>query len=202
LPLRLIATLVGEDPAWSFAAIVESKEGWSRLLPLGGKVMPEVHITAIHERRVYLRHGDRSEYLDLGVTAPSTGSRLPAAGAGEAQADLARGVRQVRDGGYEIERETLDRVLSSTSQAAAWARITPAVTAGQPAGFTIDRIRLDSVFGVLGLRNGDVVHALNGRSIRTPEDALLVYTQLRKATHVVLSFTRQSKPMTHDYTIR
>jgi general secretion pathway protein C len=113
-------------------------------------------------------------------------------------------VRRLGEGKYEIERAALQRVLSNTMALASTVRIIPAMTEGRPNGFLVDRIRPGSVVSLIGLRNGDTVHAVNGHSIKSPDDALLVFAQLRRAgpSHMTISFSREGKAITNDYTIR
>ncbi len=92
-------------------------------------------------------------------------------------------------------------MLANTTLLASSARIIPAVRDGQPAGFMLQHIRPGSFYQLLGMRDGDIVQAVNGRPIRTPEDALQVYTKIRNASHVTLTVQRGGKSATFDYTI-
>jgi general secretion pathway protein C len=218
--VRLIATLVSEDPAWSFAAILDA-QGQTRLYPIGARLAARV-IADVSERRVWLYNEGRAEYLDLAseaAAAEGVQPRPPAGGVG-AGSDLSNAVRRLGEGKYEIERGALQRVISNTMALASTVRIIPAMLDGKPNGFVVDRIRPGSIVTLLGLQNGDTVHAVNGHAITSPDDALLVFSQLRRAaaSHLTISFSRRGKPsgaapgmgaerptrssLTYDYTIR
>lgn len=200
LPFRLVATLVSVDPSWSFAAVLDPESGRSRLVPIGGR-LASAEVTEIGERRVLLRSAGRVEYLALDAQpSPERLVKVPP----ELSTQLGpaeTGVRSLGAGKYEIRREALNRVLANTTVLAASARIMPAVRDGKPAGFMLQRIRPGSFYQLLGLRDGDIVQAVNGHPIRTPEDALQVYTGIKNASHVTLSVLRGGKSSTFDYTI-
>jgi general secretion pathway protein C len=198
LPYRLVATLVSGDPSWSFAAVLDPETGRSRLVPIGGR-LASAEVTEIGERRVLLRSAGRVEYLALDAQPSPEGKVPPKVSTPLGAAET--GVRSLGAGRYEIRREALNRVLANTTVLAASARIMPAVRDGKPAGFMLQRIRPGSFYQLLGLRDGDIVQAVNGHPIRTPEDALQVYTGIKNASHVTLSVLRGGKSSTFDYTI-
>lgn len=216
LNLKLIATLVSdEDKAWSFAAIQDTSSEKSRIFAIGTKVPGDAVVTDILDRRVMLLNGGRNEYLALGEEAdPSSssitesrprpvvnirsrrGRKMPG------MEEISKGIRKTAAGKYEIDRSALNKVLANTTLLARSARIVPSVRNGKPSGFKLYAIRPGSVYSLLGMHNGDTINAINGHPITTPDKALEVYTKLRSASHVAISFTRRGKATTHEYTIR
>lgn len=215
LNIKLVATLVSSrDPSWSFAAILDVAEGKTRLHAIGHKVPGDAVITDIMERKVLLQNGGRHEYLDMEsgesaqpgaptseISPEAASTHKPSAGlAGEE--DIGKGIRKIGEGKFEIDRKALDKVLGNTTMLARSARIVPSVKDGQPNGFKLYAIRPGSVFSLLGINNGDLVSAINGHAITTPDKALEVYTKLRSASHVTISMTRNGAPTTYEYNIR
>lgn len=206
LPLRLIATLVSEDdPAWSFAAVQQTESGTTGLYaasdatPLPGGVL----ITDIEERQILVARDGRVGALKLEAETAADGPRPPVALGDELTRTLSAGIRKVGDGRYEVDRAMLNRVLQNTNKLATSAFIRPQVDKqGRPAGFALYRIRPNSLYALLGLQNGDVVNAVNGRPMLTPEVALSFFTKLRHMSHLAVSFDRRGRTVTHDYTIR
>lgn len=82
------------------------------------------------------------------------------------------------------------------------ARIVPSARNGQPNGFKLYAIRPGSLYSLIGMQNGDTIHAINGHAITTPDKALEVYTKVRTASHLTIAFSRRGQTSTHDYTIR
>jgi general secretion pathway protein C len=213
LNLKLVATLVSdEDKAWSFAAILDTSDSRTRLYAIGSRVPGDAVLTDVLDRRVLLQNNNRNEYLDLEVGAggpdsPSTSGADPVVslrptGMNSLEEEVGKSIRKVGEGKYEVERSALNKVLANTTLLARSARIVPNVKDGQPNGFKLYAIRPGSLYSMLGMFNGDTINAINGNAITTPDKALEIYTKLRNASHLTISFTRQSKTLTHDYTIR
>lgn len=210
LNLKLIATLVStEDKAWSFAAIVDASQEKTGLFAIGSKVPGDATVTDIMDRRIMLLNGGRNEYLDLDTgdqpqtsAAPPPRVSLSSKRKMPGMEAISKGIRKVGEGKYEIQRSALNKVLANTTLLARSARIVPSVRNGKPNGFKLYAIRPGSLYSLLGMYNGDTINAINGHPITTPDKALEVYTKLRNASHVSISFTRRGKASTHEYTIR
>jgi len=210
LDLRLIATLVSpSDAALSYASIQNPSDRRTRIYGVGSQLATDAVVTAIEDRRVTLERNGRSEMLLLATDsrpqagpAPPTprGLKMPSPVRGLEW--LRKGIRKVGANRWEINRGALNKVLSDTTMIARSARVAPAVRNGKPVGFKLIRIRPGSFYSMLGMFNGDTINAVNGRPITTPDRALEVYTAMRAASHVTISFTRRGKPLTHEYTIR
>lgn len=214
LNLQLIATLVSEqDKKWSYAALLHPDDNKTRLYAIGRKLNGvDATVVDVLERRVLLSREGRTEYIDLGeggqprVARSAPQARKPRRRYRSAFSrftkDIASGVKKVGPGKYEIKRSALNKVLGNTTMLARSARIVPSVRNGKPNGFKLYAIRPGSVYSLIGMQNGDTIHAINGRAITTPDKALAVYTKVRTASHLTIAFTRRGKAVTHDYTIR
>jgi general secretion pathway protein C len=213
LSLQLIATLVShENQAWSFAAIHDTSADKTALFAIGAKVPGDAVITDILDRRVMLENAGRTEYLELALEegAQAEGSTAPQVASSQFRSpeplpemeQVAGGIRRSGSNSWEIQRGTLDRLLGDTTLLARSARLVPSVKDGQPNGFTLYGVRRGSLYTLLGMFNGDTINAINGHPITTPDKALEIYTKLRAAGHVTLSFTRKGVTLTHEYNIR
>lgn len=219
LPLQLIATLVSDDPSWSFAALRHTEQRKTGLFGLGSMVLPGltasvapgvtsgVTVESIEPRRVFLVNAGRREYVDLegqgaAPPPPAAGKAAAADAGGLSAAELDRGVRKASDNAYEIDRGLVEKALLDPATIGKGARIVPSVKDGAPNGFKIYAIRPGSVYARIGLSNGDTIHAINGFEMTSPDRALEVYTKVRNASHVSVSLTRRGQPMTLDYSIR
>ncbi|MBK8479974.1 MAG: hypothetical protein IPL40_02190 [Proteobacteria bacterium] len=212
LNLQLLATLVSNrDPAWSLAALYDPTAGRTRVAGVGS-ALEGLTVTEIRTRRIVLLEGSRHEYIELEQTGGSGGptpvasSMPPPAMAGggtdELGSQIASGVRATGGTSWEIQRSALNRVLTNTTLLARSARIIPSIRNGKPDGFRIVGIRPGSLYALIGIQNGDLIQAINGLPMTTPEAALEVYTKVRSASHLSISFNRLGKPLTHDYVIR
>lgn len=67
----------------------------------------------------------------------------------------------------------------------------PAVKNGRAAGFKLFGVKKGSVAERVGLCNGDVLHAVNGVELSTPEKAFDTYRRVKAAKQVVLTLERR-----------
>jgi S1-C subfamily serine protease len=64
-----------------------------------------------------------------------------------------------------------------------------------PTGARIDSIAAESLFARLGLRAGDVVEAVDGRPLRSLDDAATLYARAASARNVTILVQRAGKPV-------
>jgi len=211
LNLKLVATLVG-DPGtdWSFAALHDPTDLRTRLYRVGMEVPGGATVVDVMQRRVMLQQGNRLEYIDLeqGESASSSNpvaappSHTPRRRPPPLAKELEGSVRKLGPNKWEIQRSALNKVLTNTHLLARSARIVPSMRNGKPNGFKLYAIRPGSIYSLIGMQNGDTINAVNGRPMTTPDKALEVYTKVRNASHLSISFTRRGQTKTHDYVIR
>jgi hypothetical protein len=101
-----------------------------------------------------------------------------------------------------ISRELIDTLLANTTELATSARFVPSIKEGRPNGFKLYAIRPLSVFGRLGMQNGDTVQSINGYDMTSPDAALEAYTKLRKADHLTVGVERRGQKMTLDWSVK
>jgi general secretion pathway protein C len=193
--------------------VLDPNEGKSRMVAVGSQLSGQATLVDVQERRVYLQNGNRNEFLELdtgeagGAAAPKPSPaeerrpRRNRRGSGLEQ-EVAQSIRKISENKYEIERQALNKVLANTTLLARSARVVPSVRNGKPNGFKLFGIRPGSLYALLGMKNGDTLNAVNGHAMTTPDAALSVYTKLRNASHITISFERASKTTTNEYTIR
>ena len=209
LNLKLLAIMFAPppaDPRWSVAIIRDNDAKSAGPYNVGSRLR-DATIDDIVEDRVYLDFGGgKREYLDLldrpqpaaGAPAPAT----PAPSTDPLSAELDKGIKKIGEHNYEVQRSTLDSLLGNMAALAKGARIVPETKDGKPAGFKLFSIRPDGPFAKIGLLNGDVVSAINGLEMTSPDQALLAYTKLKTANHLSVAIERNGQKITKDYNIR
>ena len=101
-----------------------------------------------------------------------------------------------------MQRSTVDALLGNMSALARGARIVPETKDGKPAGFRLFSVKPDGPFAKIGLQNSDVISAINGIEMNSPDQALMVYTKLKSANHLSVAIERNGQKVTKDYNIR
>jgi general secretion pathway protein C len=210
LPIELVSTMVvPSDENWSMAVIKDTstKEKDSALYRRGS-VLPggAARVLRIIEKKVYLTNNNRIEYLSMDGDAPAQAAPVVAAPTAVASGDpldndINKGVR-CNGSNCEIDRPLIDKLLANTTMLATAARFVPSIKDGKPNGFKLYAIRPNSIFGKIGLQNGDTVKSINGMEMSSPDQALGVYSKVRSASHLTVSVERRGETTTLDYTIR
>jgi general secretion pathway protein C len=209
LPLRLLAVMFAPppgDPRWSVAIIRDVDDKSVGPYSIGSKIR-EALISDIDEARVYLEISGRKEYLDLIDKVPVTPTGAPAApvagpAADPLMAELDRGIKKIGEHNYEVQRQTVDSLLGNMSLLSRSARIVPEIRDGKAAGFRLFSVRPDGPFAKIGLQNGDVISAINGLDMTSPDKALEVYTKLKSASHLSVGLERNGQKINKEYNIR
>jgi general secretion pathway protein C len=208
LNLKLLAIMFAPppaDPRWSVAIIRDNDQHSAGPYNVGSKIR-DATVDDISEDRVYLDFGNgRIEYLDLldrpqPAAAPTAAA--PTAPTDPLAAELDKGVKKVGEHNYEVQRSTLDSLLGNMGALAKAARIVPETRDGKAAGFRLFSIKPDGPFAKIGLLNGDVISAINGLEMNSPDQALLAYTKLKTANHLSVAIERNGQKITKDYNIR
>jgi general secretion pathway protein C len=208
LPLKLLAVMYAPtDPKWSMAIIRDTEEKSAGAYNIGATIRGAT-IIEIEEARVYLGVSGHREYMDLldrATPPPSAASPVaaaPAAGGDPLMAELDKGIKKTGEHTYEVQRATVDSLLGNMSMLSRSARIVPEIRDGRAAGFRLFSIRPDGPFGKIGLQNGDVISAINGLEMTSPDKALEVYTKLKSASHLSVGLERNGQKITKEYNIR
>jgi general secretion pathway protein C len=209
LPLRLLAVMYAPGAAnakWSMAIIRDTDEKAAGPYAIGSKVR-DATVTDIEEARVYISVNGHREYMDLLDKAPppaATAVAVPGAmPAGDPlSAELDKGLKKTGENSFEVQRGTVDALLGNMSVLSRSARIVPEIRDGKAAGFRLFSVRPDGPFAKIGLQNGDVISAINGLEMTSPDKALEVYTKLKSASHLSVGLERNGQKINKEYNIR
>jgi general secretion pathway protein C len=208
LRVRLLGTLVSEQPQWSFASIQDMnalKTGTYMVddLILGAKVLE------IERSRVIILNGGRKEFIDgeageggpppaLATATPVVEPRPTVPGSKA----TGSGIRATGENEYEVPRPEIDKTLSNLNDVAMQARIVPAFQDGVAKGFKLFSIRPDSIYTKIGVQNGDIIRRINGYDLNSPEKALEVYSKLKEASRIDIELERNGSVVRKTYNIR
>ncbi len=209
LNLQLLATMVSpNDFDWSMAVLRDNVDERKAVkiykrgdaLPQGGAIVAQVV-----EGRVYFVVGKRIEYLDESNAPPpppvvASAEPLPGETTG-LEKDIDKGVR-CSGSNCEVDKSLIDKVLANTTALATSARFVPSIKDGKPNGFKLYAIRPGSMFAKIGMQNADLIKAINGLDMSTPDKALEAYTKLKSASHLTVMLERRNENITLDYQIR
>lgn len=95
-----------------------------------------------------------------------------------------------------VSAKAFEAVLAEPASMMRQARVVPAVRDGETQGFKFYGIRPGSVLKALGVKNGDMLIAVNGESMNSMDQAMAAYGKVKDAKELKLDMQRKGQPMT------
>lgn len=188
LNIRLWGTITEKDGA--DYAVIESTSSQSRRteqrLFKEGEMVLNAEIEKVYRDKVLLNVEGKKQVLVM----EKYQSRSLSGG-------IRRRARQPVNLTRTIRRKKIDQSLANINKVIEQALIRPSAN-----GMVISRIKRGSIFQYLGLRNGDIIDRVNGRRIRSVDDALAFYDSMKSADRVSLALKRRGRPYRINYRIR
>jgi general secretion pathway protein C len=171
LGFKLVGTAVTDDPSKNFAIIEIQSTGNQGAYREGDRV-GDVLIKKILPGSVVISTRTGDETLSMEYGGRSEGDVQP-------PPEMAR-----------LNRKEVDATLPEYMQLMRKIRVRPHLEEGQPGGFLIYNIEPGSIFARMGLQNGDVIMAVNGKPITKTLQAVDFYNALKKGGTVNLEIKR------------
>lgn len=199
LNVTLLGTLVAEPAAFSSALIQE--EGETRAV--GYSLHDKIHdaeIIAIEKKLVRLRRGDgKEEVLRMDEDAPKPAPNRPAAKDDSGDDEVSK----VGDNEFEIDGDTLDKYLSDLEGLSRMGRaLLHRGPDGEFDGYRLSAIRRNTIADKLGIRNGDIVHSVNGKPLNSMTSAMDAYNTMQNEKAFSFEVTRRGQKMTMQYSVK
>ena len=168
-------------------AVIEEGPGKKQGLYKVGDTVQEAEIKKILRQKVVLRVGNTDEVLSMDekpqedvlqtrdMPVSRRGSRIP------------------------LRHSDIERSMGDIGSLLSQARIQPHFKGGKADGFRLSQIKPNSLFTKMGFRNGDIVHKINNKSIKTTNDMVSLYQNLRSGQEIALEITRRGRKETFRY---
>jgi general secretion pathway protein C len=191
--LKLWGTVVGNDPASAYAIIEESGAKSRRRqqsLYRRGDIVQGAEIKKILREKVILSANGNNEILR--IVKPQSSGRIQRTRSAYKQRSN-RPIRQRRT----LRRSQIQKALGNINTVMSQANIRP-----HSEGFQITRIRPTSIFRRLGLRNGDIITAVDDRPIQSVDDAMGIWQNLTARGETSIRLKRRGRTRIIEYRIR
>ncbi len=200
LKLKLWGTVTGDEKK-AYAVIEQTGKRTQNLYRIGDSVQ-NATLKMILREKVVLSVSGRDEILEIEkATSRPAGIRAAPAYASAGS----RGVRKkraVRSQKITLRRAQIDKALQDVNQLLGDVSIRPHFQDGQPDGLMLSRVKPNSLFMRMGLRNGDVISGVNGQELQSVDDAMSFYEKLKESDQVTVNLKRGGRQRTIQYTIR
>ncbi|MGC6508943.1 MAG: type II secretion system protein GspC [Myxococcota bacterium] len=202
LEATLLGTVVAVPPEYSVALIKDNKSNASSPYALGDNLLNEAQIIGIEQKRVLLKRSNGTiEYIELGDKESEKGSRTKGKSGADGEEDS--GVTKEGPNKYIVDQAVLDQLLENPEQLASQVRVIPHKDeGGQIDGYRLSGIRRNSIFYKLGVKNGDIIHNVNGMPLNSMSSAMDAYNSLGSSKNFSFEITRRRQKQNFDYEVR
>jgi type II secretion system protein C len=206
LDLVLTGTLVGEPAVYSVAFLKRANDTSAVGYGVGQTIKGyEAVILEVEAQRVKVRHNGNEVWLSVGDKAP----KAPEAPEGDAAAGegSVAGIEAVSETEFNVTKAVVDENLANLDGLSKLGRaLLHRGADGEYDGYRLSAIRRGSVAEQLGIRNGDIIHAVNGTKLSSVQAAMEAFQAMSGglAPGGALQFevTRRGSPVTLKYNVK
>lgn len=199
-PTSLKVVLLGTgtvegDPQSDVAVIRDPAKKSQNFYRVGDTVQGAV-VKKILRGKVIVRIGDKDEILMMEEKdKKQTEKKSPASKRTSKRASKPTG----EEATTLVNRSDLEGSLKNINKLLSQVRIRPHFKGGKADGLSVTRIKPGSIIDKLGLKNGDVIHGINGKAVKGPDGILELYKKLKSGSRVSLEISRKNKIKTINY---
>jgi len=199
LNLKLWGTVSG-DQDQAYAVIEDTQKREQNLYRIGDTIQDAI-VKMILREKVVLSVNGKDEALTMEEMDSKGGpsGRMASRGRPRPLSIPSRPPRQQR---ISINRSMIDEAFQDMNKLMTDIAITPHNENGELTGLNLNRIKPNSIFRRMGLRNGDVLLGVDGKPILSVEDAMSMYERLKSADNVEVQLKRRGQERTINYNIR
>ncbi len=204
LDVTLLATVVAVPDSFSSALISsgDRREASVQGYGVGDDLLGEATIVRIEQKKVVIRRTDGTiEYIDMG----GEGAKPAAGGAKRSSADPESdgGITKTGEFSWEVDQSVIADALGNIDSLISQVRATPHKGAdGEIDGFRLSAIRRGSLLQKLGIKNGDVIHGVNGTPLTSATGAMGAFQAMQSESQFSFDVTRRNQSNTFEYSIR
>ncbi len=196
LRLKLWGTVTG-NPGKEYAVIEDEKNRSQELFTVDDTIQNAV-IKKIERERVILHVNGFDEVLEMEKIGLASGKKkqFPQ----KEQASFRKRTPHTQN--IQLSRNVINNAVSNINNLMRQARFRPHFSQGRPDGLALTRVNPNSLFSRLGLRTGDVITGVDGKQIRSVDDALRFYNNLKNASDIQLQIKRGGSLQNLHYSIQ
>jgi general secretion pathway protein C len=188
LKLTLLGTVTG-DAQKAFAVIQETSGGIQQLYRAGDTIQ-NARLKMILREKVVLSVNGKDEILEIEKISSKKAARESKRSAGSTSQNIS------------VARSRIEDAARNVNTLMQQARIRPHFTKGKADGISITGIKSKSIFKDMGLKSGDIITSVNGKTIQSVDDVLSLYNSLQSSERVKMELKRRGRLKTIDYDIK
>ena len=197
--VTLVGTVAGPSGT-SYAIFFDKQSNKQKVLRIGEDVFNIGILKAVSPISVDIDAQGRILTFYLPFNKPPVGAGV------QTQAPQPSGGKGIsRSGGdnsWVIDQRALNAVLNDMEKVLTDARLLPYMEGGKIVGFRMSEVKPNGIFGMIGLKNGDVLLKVNDFPIDSPEKGVQLLNGLRGESQITLDIIRGNRPQRLSYQIR
>jgi general secretion pathway protein C len=196
--LLLLGTATGSHRE-TFALVRHTTKNEERVFRLGDSVFDAGRLVQVTREQAFIVINGKKVELLTPMTPPSgKPAGLPVATSHTVPVAVAS------QGGnsFVIDQRALNAALDNPAQAMSDARLLPSQKDGKVEGFRASEVKPQGVFGMIGIKNGDIIKSLNDYPMDSPDKALQSFIALKGQNRLKMDIIRDGQPQTLTYDIR
>lgn len=194
LNLRLWGTVTGDKG--DTYAVIEDPEAKEQNLYRAGDTIQKATVRMILREKVVLLVDGQDEILEIEKDTDGNKKGRTGKGAPGRTRAVPRGRK------ISMQRSQIKDALGNVNELMRQVKVQPHFKDGEPDGLQLTNIQPSSIFGNMGLRNGDVISAVDGKKIQSVDDAMKLYKSMQSASNFKLDVQRRGRLETMDYRIK
>jgi general secretion pathway protein C len=200
LPVKLIATVVTDPSQFSTALILEDKRGEeAKIYTIGDSLLGEATIEEILWRKVLIRKDGELQAIPMDATKILAKPRASSRG-DDSDTD---GIEKNGEDQYTVPQSVVDNALLDLDKLASQVRVRPHRDAdGNVDGYRLSAVRRGTLLDKLGIKNGDIVHEVNGYPLNSSSGAMTAFQSLQTESSFQFDISRRNKRRTLKYDVR
>ena len=185
LDIRLMGTVAG-DPAVSYAVVEDLKEQRQRLLRIGDTIRT-ARVEAILANQIVVQQNGQQYVLEVSLTdgtindTPHTQSADNIGESKGKSGELSDFIRSVSEDEKLVNRAATGRAIQEIYRTLSNITLSPVQMDDGRRGLKVSDIDRTPLSMLVGLRDGDIIHSINGQSVRDLRKAIQV---MKKAKHL------------------
>lgn len=188
VPLDLVGTYITGDSK-PYAIIEDRAKKSQEIFLVGDSIFDAAKLSAIFNDRVEIERNGKQEILTIDLAPRSN-------------VDYKDGVAQIGSDEYFVEEAEVDKAINNLPLLLTQARAVPYFKDGQAVGLRLFAIRSGSLFEKIGLKNGDILRAINGNSLGDLSQAIKLFERLKTERSLSLSLERERQEREFKYQVR
>jgi hypothetical protein len=201
-PLSLVAAYAcTQHPELSFVAVRNGRE--TEILEPGDTI-EELELVQVGWRLAFLVDTAGAMcYLDVfGEPAGGKGKKKHAAHGKSLPALLAKGVKKKAPRSMVVDGAIIEYLSHHPAELRKSARLMPNMVGKKRRGYKLYGIKKNSLWNELGLRNGDVIVAIDGAGMKRPNDLFRAVLGSKKKKSLHMKIRRHGKVLPFEYEVK